>query len=76
MALAFMDLVPILGYKASMFNLVFTSNTASIRLWRSLNFQEIGQVPKAGLLKNADADKEEEYVDAIMFYYDFDAKSK
>ena len=79
MALAFLDLVPVLGYKASMFNLVFASNTASVRLWRALNFQEIGRIPKAGFLKKKGIDgkeEEEEYVDAIMFYYDFHSTSK
>lgn len=78
MGLAFIQIAPLLGYKASMFNLVFMSNVASVRLWRSLKFQEIGKVPNAGyLIKNkeiserAKAEVEEEYVDAIMFYYNF-----
>lgn len=78
MALAFIKIVPILGYKASMFNLVFANNIPSIRLWRSLGFQEIGRVPKAGYLRKTNqADEptkheiEEEFLDAIMFYYDF-----
>ncbi|CAF3921865.1 unnamed protein product [Rotaria sp. Silwood2] len=78
MALAFIEIVPLLGYKASMFNLVFANNTPSIRLWRSLGFQEIGRVPKAGyLIKNKETTEqtnteiEEEFVDAIMFYYSF-----
>jgi ribosomal protein S18 acetylase RimI-like enzyme len=78
MALAFIQIVPLLGYKASMFNLVFENNTPSIRLWRSLGFKEIGRVPNAGyLIKNkqitdqTNAEVEEEYVDAIMFYYSF-----
>ena len=84
MALAFLDLAPALGYKASMFNLVFANNTASVRLWRALNFQEIGRLPKAGCLKkkrteieaNANEVDDEEYVDAIMFYYDFHSNAK
>ncbi|CAF1332075.1 unnamed protein product [Adineta steineri] len=78
MALAFIEIAPLLGYKASMFNLVFESNIASVRLWRSLGFKEIGRVPNAGLLiknkeitEETNADIEEEYVDAIMFYYSF-----
>ncbi|CAF4213162.1 unnamed protein product, partial [Rotaria magnacalcarata] len=52
----------------------------SVRLWRSLGFQEIGRVPKAGYLikkneatkqANAEEEEEEEFVDAIMFYYSF-----
>ncbi|UJR30539.1 hypothetical protein I4U23_018069 [Adineta vaga] len=74
MALAFLQIAPLLGYKASMFNLVFANNIPSIRLWRSLGFQEIGRVPNAGLLiKNQQTNNEieEEFVDAIMFYYSF-----
>ncbi|KAJ3330819.1 hypothetical protein HDU76_004787 [Blyttiomyces sp. JEL0837] len=66
MAEAFKVLAPVLGYKASMFNLVFESNVGSVQLWRSCGFQEIGRVPKAGRLKG-----QEKLVDAIMFYYDF-----
>lgn len=50
-----------------MFNLVFVTNTASVRLWKKLGFQEIGILPKAGRLKN-----HEDLVDAIMFYYPFE----
>ena len=71
MALAFLAIAPLLGYKASMFNLVFANNLASIRLWRSLNFQEIGRVPNAGSLRKNQLDDEEEFVDAIMFHYSF-----
>ncbi|KAG0305073.1 hypothetical protein BGZ98_004630 [Dissophora globulifera] len=70
---AFLKLVPVIGYKASMFNLVFVSNTASIRLWRSLGFKEIGRIPKAGRLRGQGADSlDEGYVDAIQFYWDFE----
>ncbi|CAF3781011.1 unnamed protein product [Rotaria socialis] len=81
MGKAFIEIVPLLGYRASMFNLVFANNVPSVRLWRSLGFQEIGRVPKAGyLIKKSEATKqanaelkeeEEEFVDAIMFYYSF-----
>ena len=36
-----------LGYQAVMFNLVFETNIPSIRLWESLGFQTIGQIPNA-----------------------------
>ncbi len=79
MGLAFIKIAPLLGYKASMFNLVFENNTPSMRLWKSLGFRDIGRVPNAGhLVKRKDmtestnAEIEEEYVDAIMFYYSFD----
>eukprot|EP01124_Arcella_intermedia_P020766 TRINITY_DN28273_c0_g1_i1.p1 TRINITY_DN28273_c0_g1~~TRINITY_DN28273_c0_g1_i1.p1 ORF type:complete len:190 (-),score=37.36 TRINITY_DN28273_c0_g1_i1:47-616(-) len=60
----FLVLAKDLGYRASMFNLVFESNVPSVRVWRSLGFKEIGRVPKAGLLKDGN------YHDAIQFYYD------
>jgi L-amino acid N-acyltransferase YncA len=80
MGLAFIEIAPLLGYKASMFNLVFANNIPSVRLWRSLGFKEIGTVPNAGYLikrketivqTNDDEDEEAEFVDAIMFYYSF-----
>ena len=55
-----------------MFNLVFESNTASIKLWRRLGFKEIGRVPKAGRLRGQGTDNNEGYVDAIQFYWDFE----
>lgn len=78
MGLAFIKIAPLLGYRASMFNLVFSSNIPSIRLWKSLNFKEIGRVPNAGRLiayrRITDEDQiitEEDYFDAVMFYYSF-----
>lgn len=53
---------PLLGYKYSVFNLVFTTNEASWRIWDRYNFQRIGLVPKAGILKGY-----EEPVDAIIY---------
>ncbi|KAI8642711.1 hypothetical protein BD408DRAFT_443252 [Parasitella parasitica] len=64
---AFKVLVPAIGYKASMFNLVFENNPASIAIWRKLGFQQIGRVPNAGRLKNSP----DKLVDALIFYYDF-----
>jgi len=54
-----------LGYRASMFNLVFVNNVPSVNLWKSLGFVQTGRVPKAGRLKNG------EEVDALQFYHDF-----
>ncbi len=51
MGLAFIQIAPLLGYKASMFNLVFENNIHSVHLWRSLGFREIGRVPNVGYLK-------------------------
>ncbi|KAI8385020.1 uncharacterized protein BYT42DRAFT_544819 [Radiomyces spectabilis] len=58
---------PALGYKASVFNLVFVNNEASIRIWRKLGFQEVGRIPQAGRLKNSP----DQLVDALIFYNDF-----
>ncbi|KAG0263506.1 hypothetical protein BG011_008677 [Mortierella polycephala] len=74
---AFLKLVPVIGYRASMFNLVFVSNEASIKLWRRLGFKEIGRIPDAGRLKGqgkgeGDDGKNEGFVDAIQFYWDFE----
>lgn len=47
MAETFLILAPHLGYKASVFNLVFANNEASIRIWDKLGFQRAGIIPKA-----------------------------
>jgi len=65
MARCYLKLAPDLGYRASMFNLVFISNVPSIRLWESLGFKRTGTVPNAGLLKDG------KYHDANQYYYDF-----
>ena len=36
MARAFIKIAPALGYKASVFNLVFETNIGSIKIWRDL----------------------------------------
>jgi L-amino acid N-acyltransferase YncA len=68
----FLGLAPLQGYGAAMFNLVFVDNEASLKLWRKLEFKEIGVVPNAGRMKDGDG---EVSVDAIMFYYDFGRKA-
>ncbi|PVU91405.1 hypothetical protein BB561_004404 [Smittium simulii] len=68
MGAAFIKIAPKLGYKASLFNLVFETNKASLKVWRDLGFKETGRIPKAGNLKS-----HKEYVDAINFYYDFES---
>jgi len=62
---------PKLGYRASVFNLVYTNNLASVKIWDSLGFTRAGLIPEAGLLKKADGSGEE-YVDAIVFYKKFE----
>lgn len=61
-----------LGYKASVFNLVFENNIASVKIWRKLGFQEVGRIPKAGRLNNSP----DKLVDAIIFYKDFTSDSQ
>jgi len=61
MATAFLHYGPLLGYRYSVFNLVFETNAASLHLWDSLGFQRIGRVKGAGLLRD------QGYVDAIIF---------
>lgn len=59
---AMLQLASNLGYSAVMFNLVFETNTASIRLWESLGFEAIGRIPKAAKLDDGTL------VDALMMY--------
>lgn len=58
-----------LGYRASLFNLVYASNEASLALWESLSYQAVGRVPNAGLLKTYG------FTDAVQFYRDFEPLS-
>jgi hypothetical protein len=55
-----------LGFKSSLFNLVFANNAPSVRLWRKLGFTELACIPKAADLKGC-----AELVDAYQFYFDF-----
>ncbi|KZS87203.1 acyl-CoA N-acyltransferase [Sistotremastrum niveocremeum HHB9708] len=70
LAASYLHYAPLLGYEASVFNLVYTNNAASIRLWDRLGFTRAGLIPRAGRLKTADG-KGEEFVDAIIFYKRF-----
>jgi L-amino acid N-acyltransferase YncA len=67
MGSAYLQLAPLMGFKASIFNLVFEDNVASVRLWTSLGFKVTGRVPQAGRLKG-----KSELVDALVFHYKFD----
>ena len=67
LAESFLRVTPLLGYRSSMFNLVFATNEPSLRLWRALGFQEIGRIPKAARLRG-----HQQLVDAIIIYYDFE----
>ena len=61
---AYLTIARDLGYKASLFNLVFVSNAASIRMCEGMGLVEVGRIPKAGDLKGIG------FTDAIMFYRD------
>jgi len=59
---SYLRFAPTLGYTYSVFNLVFETNVASLRIWDSLGFDRIGRIPNAGRLKGIDHP-----VTAIMF---------
>ncbi|GHJ87171.1 hypothetical protein NliqN6_3573 [Naganishia liquefaciens] len=61
---------PALGYRGSVFNLVFKNNYASLAIWDSLGFSRVGLIPKAGRLKTG-PNGEEEYVDAVVIWKSF-----
>ncbi|GAA5864583.1 hypothetical protein JCM3774_005174 [Rhodotorula dairenensis] len=69
---AYLHYGPQLGYRGSVFNLVYVSNEASVRIWDALGFQRAGLIPGAGRLKRKDG-QGEEYVDAIVYHKDFTA---
>lgn len=68
---AYLHYAPLLGYKASVFNLVYTSNIASTRIWDSLGFDRVGLVPNAGRLKSRDEGGADEWCDAIVYHKTF-----
>ncbi|KAK6464404.1 hypothetical protein DFJ63DRAFT_70176 [Scheffersomyces coipomensis] len=53
---------PKLGYVYSVFNLVFETNVASLKIWDNLGFERIGYVKNVAVLKG-----EDKLVGAIMF---------
>lgn len=50
------------GYTAVMFNLIFSTNTPSINLWKSLNFAILGIIPNAANLTDG------RKADAVIMY--------
>ncbi|KAF4556252.1 SPT10-like protein [Elsinoe fawcettii] len=52
-----------LGYKYSIFNLVYETNTASLKIWDGLNFSRVGRVKGAGSLRSYP----DRLVDAIVY---------
>ncbi|KAL4768771.1 hypothetical protein BDW60DRAFT_210643 [Aspergillus nidulans var. acristatus] len=54
MGKAYLHFAPLLGYKYSVFNLVFENNVASVKIWERLGFSVIGRVPGAARLANSE----------------------
>ncbi|WWC70091.1 uncharacterized protein I206_104038 [Kwoniella pini CBS 10737] len=67
---SFLQYAPELGYRGSVFNLVYKNNAASLAIWDQLGFQRVGEIPKAGRLKTGQNGMEE-YVDAIIVFKSF-----
>lgn len=67
---SYLHYAPLLGYRASVFNLVYINNTASLRIWDKLGFKRVGLIPQAGRLKKSDGTGEE-YVDAVVIWKSF-----
>ncbi|KAJ4291346.1 Protein spt10 [Collariella sp. IMI 366227] len=59
----YLDWAPRLGYKYSVFNLVYETNVASCKIWDGLGFKRIGRVKGAGNLKS----HPDRLVDAIIY---------
>ncbi|KAF5322258.1 hypothetical protein D9619_001692 [Psilocybe cf. subviscida] len=70
LAKAYVYYAPILGYEASVFNLVYVNNIASVKLWERLGFSKAGRIPRAGRLRTKDGNGEE-FIDAWVFYKSF-----
>lgn len=69
LANSYLYYAPKLGYRASVFNLVYVNNAASIKLWETMGFTKAGFIPNAGRLKKEGGG--EEFIDAIIFYKSF-----
>lgn len=59
----YLDWAPKLGYTYSVFNLVYETNVASLRIWDALGFKRIGRVKGCGNLKSYP----DQFIDAIIF---------
>ncbi|KAL5343613.1 hypothetical protein BJX70DRAFT_393670 [Aspergillus crustosus] len=71
MGRAYLHFAPLLGYKSSVFNLVFENNVASVKIWDRLGFSVLGRVPGAARLANS-----EELVDALIIGKDLVRKEE
>lgn len=58
----YVEQAPKLGYKSSVFNLVYCNNPGSYRIWDKLQFTRLAVVPAVGRLRNS-----KELVDAYMY---------
>ncbi|KAF8161278.1 hypothetical protein B0H34DRAFT_652788 [Crassisporium funariophilum] len=70
LAKSYIHYAPLLGYQASVFNLVYVNNVASVKMWERLGFTKAGLIPRAGRLRTKDGEGEE-YIDAFVFYKSF-----
>ncbi|KAK4549136.1 hypothetical protein LTR36_007593 [Oleoguttula mirabilis] len=59
----YLEWAPKLGYTYSVFNLVYETNVASLRIWDALGFKRIGRVKGCGNLQSFP----DQYIDAIIF---------
>ncbi len=59
----YLEWAPKLGYSYSVFNLVYETNVASLRIWDALGFKRIGRVKGCGNLRSSP----DQFVDAIIF---------
>lgn len=59
----YLEWAPKLGYTYSVFNLVYETNVASLRIWDALGFKRIGRVKGCGNLKSFP----DQYIDAIIY---------
>lgn len=59
----YLEWAPKLGYAYSVFNLVYETNVASLRIWDALGFKRIGRVKGCGNLKSYP----DQLIDAIIF---------
>lgn len=59
----YLEWAPRLGYSYSVFNLVYETNVASLRIWDALGFKRIGRVKGCGNLKSYP----DQLIDAIIF---------
>ncbi|KAK4960274.1 Protein spt10 [Elasticomyces elasticus] len=59
----YLEWAPKLGYSYSVFNLVYETNVASLRIWDGLGFKRIGRVKGCGNLKSYP----DQLIDAIIF---------